>query len=114
MSVPVCWSYPVSLFLRIKRNVEIGAYFGQFITRNNYDYTSVVQPTSSRSSRHLSILAWKDIPKALSIVFADAGKDDATCGHVNTHSERFSGEKDFDKPSREEDFDYLCDASVRT
>ena len=100
------------------------AYFWEFPFRNEYYCTSGVQPSSTRSTSHLSIFSSFEEAEAFPIVFPYPGEDDGFSWHVHTlkigwesrsliikvytyHGESFSRKKDLDKASSEEKFHNL-------
>jgi hypothetical protein len=59
-------------------------YLRNLVSANDDNDSCRIGASSSRSTRHLSVLARKKIPEALAVVLASAREDDRSCRHVHT------------------------------
>lgn len=103
----------------------------QRVSSDNQHCPGGIQPTSPRTSRHLSVLSRQNLPETLAIVFPDAREHHTFCRHVHSlkrgsaeycgsvgtvvyayHREGFRGKKDFHKTSSEENLNKLAPESI--
>ena len=77
----------------------------KFLVAHDDDNTTVIQPTTTRTTGHLDILARGQVAEVAPVELARGCEDDGLGGHVEPDGERLSREKDFDEPLLEEDLD---------
>lgn len=72
----------------------------------HHDHNSpIIQPSPSRSPRHLNILTTRKIPELSPVKLPRCGEDDGLGRHVQTDGERLGSEEGFDETFLEENFD---------
>lgn len=77
----------------------------QLLVRHHDHDSSVVQSSTSSTTRHLDVFSRRQIPKVSTVEFPHRREDDSFGGHVETDGKCFGGEKDFDETFLEENFD---------